>query len=496
MIMKKPHWLVAITLLCGGTLFIILGTVLSLASSGSTPPSSTATAQLTTAPTSAGTLPEQLFVPIAKRAKASVVNVSSVKKSKQDGQSFQNPFFDDPFFRRFFGEEFERRMPAPREFQQQGLGSGVIVTQDGYIITNNHVVEGADELNVSFPDKRTFKAKVIGTDPKTDVAVIKIDASNLPALPWGDASQLEVGEMVLAVGNPFGLSQTVTMGIISAIGRANVGIVDYEDFIQTDAAINPGNSGGALVNLKGELIGINTAIFSRSGGYMGIGFAIPSTMAKSVMQSLIKHGKVIRGWLGVSIQDVTPDLAKEFGATENTGALVGDVMEDSPASKAQLERGDIITAYNGVSVRDSNHLRGLVAETSPGTTARLSVLRDKNPLDLTITIGELPKELAKASRDGSGKGEHALAGITVENARQSGRSKPSSGVVVTDIEPESPAERAGLQKGDVIREINRKPVKDVKDFERLASQLSSRSSVLILVNRGNRAIFLSFGGER
>lgn len=494
--MKKPHWLVAITLLCGGTLFIILGTVLSLASSGSTPPSSTATAQLTTAPTSAGTLPEQLFVPIAKRAKASVVNVSSVKKSKQDGQSFQNPFFDDPFFRRFFGEEFERRMPAPREFQQQGLGSGVIVTQDGYIITNNHVVEGADELNVSFPDKRTFKAKVIGTDPKTDVAVIKIDASNLPALPWGDASQLEVGEMVLAVGNPFGLSQTVTMGIISAIGRANVGIVDYEDFIQTDAAINPGNSGGALVNLKGELIGINTAIFSRSGGYMGIGFAIPSTMAKSVMQSLIKHGKVIRGWLGVSIQDVTPDLAKEFGATENTGALVGDVMEDSPASKAKLERGDIITAYNGVSVRDSNHLRGLVAETSPGTTARLSVLRDKKPLDLTITIGELPKELAKASRDGSGKGEHALAGITVENARQSGRSKSSSGVVVTDIEPESQAERAGLQKGDVIREINRKPVKDVKDFERLASQLSSRSSVLILVNRGNNAIFLSIGGER
>lgn len=493
--MKKPHWLVAITLLCSGTLFIILGTVLSLASSGSIPPSSTATAPMTTAPTSAGTLPEQLFVPIAKRAKASVVSVSSVKKAKQESQSFQNPFFDDPFFRRFFGEEFERRTPAPREFQQQGLGSGVIVSQDGYIITNNHVVEGADELNVSFPDKRTFKAKVIGTDPKTDVAVIKIDESNLPALPWGDASQLEVGEMVLAVGNPFGLSQTVTMGIISAIGRANVGIVDYEDFIQTDAAINPGNSGGALVNLKGELIGINTAIFSRSGGYMGIGFAIPSTMAKSVMQSLIKHGKVIRGWLGVSIQDVTPDLAKEFGTTGNTGALVGDVMEDSPASKAKLERGDIITAYNGVSVRDSNHLRGLVAETSPGTTARLAILRDKKPLDLTITIGELPKESAKASRDGSGKGEHALAGITVENAHQSGRSKASSGVVVMDIEPESQAERAGLQKGDVIREINRKPVRDVKDFERLTSQLASRLPALLLVKRGNSTIFLSISGE-
>lgn len=494
--MKKPHWPAVIILLCSGTLILSLGNVFSSASSVALSAPSTAAPQLTNAPTAEGPLPGQLFVPIAKRAKASVVNVSSVKKTKQDGQSFQNPFFDDPFFRRFFGEEFERRMPAPREFQQQGLGSGVIVTSDGYIITNNHVVEGADELSVALPDKRTFKAKAIGTDPKTDVAVIKIDASHLPVLPWGDASQLEVGEMVLAVGNPFGLSQTVTMGIISAIGRANVGIVDYEDFIQTDAAINPGNSGGALVNLKGELIGINTAIFSRSGGYMGIGFAIPSTMAKSVMQSLIKHGKVIRGWLGVSIQDVTPDLAKEFGAAENIGALVGDVMEDSPASKAKLERGDIITAYNGVAVRDSNHLRGLVAETPPGTTAHLSVLRDKKPVDLTITIGELPKELARASRDGSGKGEHALTGLTVENARQSGRSKASSGVVVTDIDSESPAERAGLQKGDIIHEINRKPVKDVKDFERLTSQLSPRSPVLLLVKRGNSTIFLSIGGER
>ena len=495
MTMITRHRWVVVTLLCGA-LVISGANMFSPSPNIAVSEPLTTTAQLPNTPAAEGALPERLFVPIAKRAKASVVNVSSIKKTKQESQSFQNPFFDDPFFRRFFGEEFERRMPAPREFQQQGLGSGVVVTSDGYIITNNHVVEGADELNISLPDKRTFKAKVIGTDPKTDVAVIKIDASNLPALPWGDAAQLEVGEMVLAIGNPFGLSQTVTMGIISAIGRANVGIVDYEDFIQTDAAINPGNSGGALVNLKGELIGINTAIFSQSGGYMGIGFAIPSTMAKSVMQSLIKHGKVIRGWLGVSIQDVTPDLAKEFGATENTGALVGDVMEDSPASKAKLERGDIITSYNGVPVRDSNHLRGLVAETPPGTTARLSVLRDKKPLDRTITIGELPKELAKASRDGSGKGDHALSGLTVENARQSGRSKASSGVLVTDIEPESPAERAGLQKGDVIHEINRKPVKDVKDFERLTSQLAPRSAVLLLVKRGNSTIFLSIGGER
>lgn len=494
--MKKQCRRAAVALLCGGVLVVSGVNVFPSSSNVVASQPSMSRVQFANAPTVEEPLLGQPFVPIAKRAKASVVNVSSVKKTKQDGQSFQNPFFDDPFFRRFFGEEFERRMPAPREFQQQGLGSGVIVTSDGYIITNNHVIEGADELSVSLPDKRSFKAKVIGTDPKTDVAVIKIDASNLSALPWGDASQLEVGEMVLAVGNPFGLSQTVTMGIISAIGRANVGIVDYEDFIQTDAAINPGNSGGALVNLKGELIGINTAIFSRSGGYMGIGFAIPSTMAKSVMQSLIKHGKVIRGWLGVSIQDVTPDLAKEFGAAENTGALVGDVMEDSPASNAKLQRGDILTAYNGIPVRDSNHLRGLVAETLPGTTARLSVLRDKKPLDLTITIGELPKELAKAGRDGSGKGEHALAGLTVENVRQSAGSKSSSGVVVTDIEPESSAERAGLQKGDVIREINRKPVKDVKDFERLTSQLAPRSPVLLLVKRGNSTIFLSIGRDR
>ncbi len=240
----------------------------------------------------------QPFVAIAKQAKAAVVNISSVKKNKNRNELGASPFFDDPFFRRFFGEEFEGRVPAPREHREQGLGSGVIVSSDGYIITNNHVVEGADELTVSLPDKRTFKANIIGADPKTDVAVIKIDLSNLPVLPWGDATQLQVGEMVLAVGNPFGLSQTVTMGIISAVGRANMGIVDYEDFIQTDAAINPGNSGGALVNLKGELIGINTAIFTQSGGYMGIGFAIPSNMAKNVMNSLIKHGKVVGGGLG------------------------------------------------------------------------------------------------------------------------------------------------------------------------------------------------------
>jgi serine protease Do len=334
------------------------------------------------------------------------------------------------------------------------------------------------------------------------VAVIKIDAANLPVLSWGDAAQLQVGEMVLAVGNPFGLTQTVTMGIISAVGRANVGIVDYEDFIQTDAAINPGNSGGALVNLKGELIGINTAIFSQTGGYMGIGFAIPSNMAKSVMQNLIKHGKVVRGWIGVSIQEVTPDLAKEFGVADTKGALVGDVMEDSPASKAKLERGDIILAYSGTVLRDPAQLRALVAETAPGTTVTLSVMRDKKTQEVIVTIGELPKELAKTGyrEGGSSKGDHALAGITVENlssqSERFGRSKARAGVVVTDIEIDSPAERAGLRTGDIIREINRKPVKDVKDFERLTNQLTPNAPVLLLLNRGNATIFLSITGER
>jgi serine protease Do len=499
--LKSIPWHVTI-LIVFGVLLVALGMATYSPSSDAPIKQPIAVAAQPTPPSAgAASIAAQPFVAIAKQAKASVVNISSVKKSKHRGEQGLSPSFDDPFFRRFFGEEFEGRMPAPREQREQGLGSGVIVTTDGYIVTNNHVVEGADELTVSLPDKRTFKAKVIGTDPKTDVAVIKIDASNLSVLPWGDARRLEVGEMVLAIGNPFGLSQTVTMGIISAVGRANMGIVDYEDFIQTDAAINPGNSGGALVNLKGELIGINTAIFTQSGGYMGIGFAIPSNMAKSVMESLIKHGKVVRGWIGVSIQDITQDLAKEFGTPDTQGALVADVMDDSPASKAKLSRGDIVTAFNGTTLRDPAQLRALVAETAPGTTVTLSILRDKKTQDVTVTIGELPKDLAKISRrdNGSSKGNHALTGITVENvtdqSQRFGRSNVRSGVVVTEIEADSHAERAGLRTGDVIREINRKPVKDVWDFERITNQLSPNSPVLLLLSRGNATIFLSVNAE-
>lgn len=433
----------------------------------------------------------ETFIAVSKMARASVVNISSSRKVKNDGEAPTSPF-DDPFFRRFFGDEPEKKFRQPKERQEQGLGSGVIVSSDGYIVTNNHVVEKADDIKVLLNDKRSFKGKVIGTDPKTDVAVIKIDAKDLPAFVMADSSQLQVGELVLAVGNPFGLNQTVTMGIVSAVGRAHMGIVDYEDFIQTDAAINPGNSGGALVNLKGELVGINTAIFSRSGGNMGIGFAIPSNMARIVMTSLIQHGKVVRGWLGVSIQDLTPELAKEFGTTDTQGALVADVLEDSPAAKAKLQRGDVIVAYKGTAVRDPSHLRSMVAETPPDTTVTVTVLREKDRKEIKMVIAELPKEIAKAGQSApdSAKGENALAGVTVEEQKdRSARGK--GGVVVTDVEAESSAERAGVRVGDVILELNRKPVRSVADFDKLAGQLGAKTPALLLITRGTATVFIS-----
>jgi serine protease Do len=333
---------------------------------------------------------------------------------------------------------------------------------------------------------------LIGTDPKTDLAVIKIDATGLATLPWGNSTTLEVGELVLAVGNPFGLNQTVTMGIISAVGRANVGIVDYENFIQTDAAINPGNSGGALVNLQGQLIGINTAIFSRTGGYMGIGFAIPSQMVKSVMQSLIGHGKVIRGWLGVSIQELTQDLAAQFDAPDTHGALVGDVFSKSPAGQAGLKRGDIIRTYKGITVKDPTHLRTLVAETPPDTSVSLAVLRNGKVVNLSVSIAEMPKDTASLTKEapGSVPGNHALSGLSVEPVKP-GQTRDGHGVVVTQIAPNSPAERAGLQPGDVILELNRSTIGSVQDFEQLVKRLDPQSSVLVLLQRGRGSIFLT-----
>jgi serine protease Do len=404
---------------------------------------------------------------------------------------------DDPFFRQFFGDQFPHPR-IPRERRESSLGSGVIVSPDGYIVTNNHVIAKADEIKVFLNDKREFTGKVVGTDPKTDIAVVKINARNLPTIPWGDSDKLEVGEYVLAIGNPFGLNQTVTQGIVSAVGRANVGIADYEDFIQTDAAINPGNSGGALVNARGQLIGINTAIFSRSGGYMGIGFAVPSDMARSVMDSLVKNGKVIRGWLGVSIQEVTPDLAKQFGIKEARGALVSEVIPDSPAAAAGLKSGDIITAFDGKPVDSPSLLRNVVAEVPVGTTVKIEVLRDKKTVTLKAKIAEQPKDMDQPEGEtAQGEGEDtALSGVEVQNltpdiANQLGLHPGVTGVVITGVDEGSAAEDAGLQEGDVITEINRHAVRNIGDFTRLSKKLSNKDSALLFIIRHGQKLFIA-----
>lgn len=438
---------------------------------------------------------DQGFVAVAKAATPAVVNISTTRVVKSPSGTPMTPFFEDPFFRKFFGDEFYRQFEVPRERREQSLGSGVIVDPNGLIVTNNHVVAKADEIKVFLGDKREFKGKVVGTDPKTDVAVVKIDAKDLPTIAWGDSDKLQVGEYVLAIGNPFGLNQTVTMGIVSAVGRANVGIAEYEDFIQTDAAINPGNSGGALVNVRGELIGINTAIFSQSGGYMGVGFAVPSNMVKSVMDSLVKTGKVIRGWLGVSIQEVTPELAKQFSLSETQGALVTDVLENSPAAKGGLKQGDVIVSFDGAPVENTGTLRNHVAQTPVGKKVKIGIIRDKKEKELEVEIGEQPKEIARGGGGSSAPSEEAvstaLSGIEVRDispnlAQRYGLSKSSRGVVITQVEQGSAAAEAGLREGDLVVEINRQTVKSVKDFDRLAAKVGKQDTVLLLVNRQGR----------
>jgi len=440
--------------------------------------------------------PQNHFVPIVKAVSPAVVNISTTRIIKQQQGQAPSPFADDPFFRHFFGDEFFRRFNGPRKRQESALGSGVIVDPKGYIITNNHVIEKADKIKVVLSDDREYDGKVIGTDPKTDLAVIKIDAKDLPSVAWGDSDKLEVGEYVLAIGNPFGLNQTITMGIVSAIGRANVGIADYEDFIQTDAAINPGNSGGALVNVSGQLVGVNTAIFSRSGGYMGIGFAVPSNMAKSVMDSLVKTGKVTRGWLGVSIQKLNKDLAKQFDLPDSKGALVGEVMEDTPAEAAGIEAGDVIIKFNGKDVDDPTSLRNIVADTPINKKVDVVVIRDGKKKTLTVKTGEQPKDMAKVGPSDEGDEDQAsgLAGFEVRDltpaiARELGI-KNIAGVVVSSVESGSQAQQAGLQRGDVILSVNRKIVNSVADFNAVTGKIGKDDSILLRVNRRGGKVFI------
>jgi len=432
------------------------------------------------------------FAPVVKKVTPSVVRVFVSATVKNTSFQGSDEMLDHPFFRRFFGEEpggrqFRRNMPAPK---QHGMGSGVIVTKDGYLLTNNHVIDHADEVKVAMSDGREFTAKVVGKDPKSDIAVLKIDAKDLPAIELADSEQIEVGDVVLAIGNPFGVGQTVTSGIISATGRGRLGL-DYEDMIQTDAAINPGNSGGALVDAEGRLIGINTAILSRSGGNQGIGFAVPANLARSVMESLVKDGRVVRGFMGVNIQDLTPALAREFGVKETGGALVAGVTARSPAEKAGLRDGDVITEFKGKPVRDSRYLKLQVAQTPPGTVVPLKVLRDGKTKSIEVTLKELPgNQLASNNHESeaadSGEALEGVAVTDVDAATQQQLKLPAnlSGAVVTQVDPNSAAYEAGLREGDVILEINRKPVKNAEDAVELTQNVKDKRTLLRVWNAG------------
>ncbi len=396
--------------------------------------------------------------------------------------------------------------PGPHGRPEQSAGSGVIIDTAGYIVTNNHVVENASQITVTLSDKREFPAKIIGTDPKTDLAVVKIDVKDLPeALKWADYDKLHVGDLVLAVGSPFGLSSTVTLGIISALGRGNVGIADYEDFIQTDAAINPGNSGGALVNMDGELIGINTAIFSRTGGSEGIGFAIPSTIALDIVESLVKTGKVVRGWMGVAIQEITPALAKSFKLPENRkGVLISDVNENGPSFAAGIRRGDVVISFNGREVQSVSQLRNLVARTVVGRDAEVKVLREGKEQTIKVQVAERPsdEQLAKkeptpaAPQDAVKPPDNVLAGLRVQALDRNSQGQfnvpaKTTGVVVSNVEGGSAAEAAGIQRGDVVQEVNHEPVKTMDDYVKASGKIKKDETVVLLLSRQGNNLFVA-----
>ena len=439
--------------------------------------------------------------PVVKKVAPSVVNIySSVTVRERP-----NPHLNDPMFRRFFGDD-SGGQGQPRTHQEQSLGSGVIVSPDGYILTANHVVEGADKVKVALASgEKEFDAKVIGTDPATDTAVLKVDAKDLPAITIADSDKLEVGDAVLAIGNPFGVGQTVTSGIVSALGRGGFGINNYENFIQTDAAINVGNSGGPLVDAEGRLVGINTWIISRSGGSQGLGFSVPINMARFVMERLIGDGRVTRGYLGLGLQlEMTPDLVREFNLPNLNGALVTTVEPDSPAAKAGFKEADFVTEFSGQKVKDMRQLRLLVSQTAPGKTVKLKVLREGKEKMLTATLGEIPKEMLARNGQGQpgerGKSEKdALDGVEVvdldaQTRREAGTPDTIRGALVTSVKQDSNAEDAGLRAGDVIVEMNRQPVHSADEAAAL-SEKAKTDRIRLRIWRGGEGrggmLFLS-----
>ena len=438
----------------------------------------------------------QLFVKLAAKLKPVAVNISTTKVIKRRRRSFTHPygrggddpfggFFGDDFLDRFFGER------PQRDYKLRSLGSGFIIDKDGYIITNNHVIEGADEIKVRLSDKEEFDAKIIGRDVKTDVALIKIDPPNgLPVAKLGNSDELKVGEWVMAIGNPFGLDQTVTVGIVSAGGR-RIGAGPYEDFIQTDAAINQGNSGGPLFNTRGEVVGVNTAIFSTSGGNIGIGFAIPVNMAKNVVGQLREKGRVVRGWLGVIVQTVTPELAESFGLEQKTGALVADIEADGPADKAGIKKGDIILKFDGKEIGEMSDLPLIVAQTEIGKKAKVAIVRNGKDITKEVRIGELKedKEYAFAGEEGRKDVGMEVSELTRELARRYGISE-TRGVLVTYVEAESPAGEAGIREGDVILEVNRGPVDTVDEYYGAMREAKKGEKILLWVKRGKNSQFV------
>ncbi len=431
---------------------------------------------------------------IAKEASPAVVNITVEKKATAEQTSSSdapNPF-NDEFMRRFF----QGQIPAPpHDPNVHGLGSGIIVGAQGYILTNNHVVSGADKITVKLPDGRTFDAKRVGTDPATDVAVLKIDGKDFPVAKLGNSDEIEVGESVLAIGNPFGLDQTITAGIISAKGRNQVGVAQYENFIQTDASINPGNSGGPLLNLKGEVVGVNTAIYGNSGGNMGIGFAIPINQARGIMKTLIADGKVVRGFLGVSIQAVGPEIAGAMNLTPDQRVLVSGVGPGTPAAQAGLKQGDVILTFRNQPMQSVNALRYAVASVKPGDSVPVEVLRDGKHVQLNVKITEQPKDMVAAT-SGEGQGDSSakdaaksVLGMTLQalNPELAARvgSKSDHGVVVTDLDPNGPAASAGLHEGEVVLEVNHHPVRNVREVREQLARARDKKYVLLLVQAGN-----------